>query len=55
MTISLHIFDLKGTESDELVLVNSDKGPILVNFWSAKAAPCMMLMPVWLSYAVSTR
>ncbi|HEC27492.1 MAG TPA: tetratricopeptide repeat protein [Gammaproteobacteria bacterium] len=45
MTISPYIFDLKSTEFDELVLVNSDKGPVLVNFWSAKAAPCMMLMP----------
>lgn len=45
MTISPYIFDLKSTEFDELILANSDKGPVLVNFWSAKAAPCMMLMP----------
>ncbi|GMR05790.1 MAG: thioredoxin [Gammaproteobacteria bacterium] len=45
MTISPYIFDLKSSEFDELVLANSDKGPVLVNFWSAKAAPCMMLIP----------
>jgi len=45
MTISPYIFDQKDAEFDELVLANSYKGPVLVNFWSAKAAPCMMLMP----------
>ncbi len=45
MAISPYIFDLKSADFDELVLANSDKGPVLVNFWSAKAAPCMMLMP----------
>lgn len=45
MAISPYIFDLKSSEFDEMVLANSDKGPVLVNFWSAKAAPCMMLIP----------
>jgi len=45
MAISPYIFDLKSSEFDEMVLANSDKGPVLINFWSAKAAPCMMLIP----------
>ena len=28
-----------------LVLENSDKGPVLVNYWSPNAGPCMMLLP----------
>lgn len=28
-----------------LVLENSDKGPVLVNYWSPSAGPCMMLLP----------
>jgi len=28
-----------------LVLENSEKGPVLVNYWSPQAGPCMMLMP----------
>jgi putative thioredoxin len=27
------------------VLENSDKGPVLVNYWSPRAGPCLMLMP----------
>jgi len=37
MTISPYIFDLKDAEFDELVMANSSKEPVLVNFWSAKA------------------
>ena len=29
----------------QLVLGNSDKGPVLAYFWTPKAGPCMMLMP----------
>ena len=29
-----------------LVLDNSDKGPVLVNFWSRKAGPCLRLYPI---------
>lgn len=29
----------------QLVLGNSDKGPVLTYFWTPKAGPCMMLMP----------
>lgn len=29
-----------------LVLENSNKGPVLVNFWSRKAGPCLRLYPV---------
>ena len=29
-----------------MVLDNSRKGPVLVNFWSRKAGPCLRLYPV---------
>jgi len=29
-----------------LVLENSAKGPVLVNFWSRKAGPCLRLHPI---------
>lgn len=31
-----------------LVLENSEKGPVLVNYWSPRADPCLLLMP-WLT------
>ena len=31
---------------DALVLENSDKGPVLVNYWSPKAGPCLRLYPI---------
>ena len=30
----------------QLVLENSARGPVLVNYWSPQARPCMLLMPV---------
>ena len=30
----------------ELVIGNSMRGPVMVNFWSAKAGPCMKLWPL---------
>ncbi len=30
----------------ELVLANSEKGPVLVNFWSRKAGPCLRQYPI---------
>ncbi len=40
------IFD--GTEEnfEALVLENSILGPVLVNYWSPKAGPCLRLYPV---------
>lgn len=35
----------------QLVLGNSDKGPVLAYFWTPKAGPCMMLMPRLLKLA----
>ena len=29
----------------QLVLGNSEKGPVMVHFWTPKAGPCMLLMP----------
>jgi putative thioredoxin len=45
MGVSPHIFDLGSDDFARLVLENSDKGPVLVNYWSPRAGPCMMLMP----------
>ena len=40
-----YIFDATADNFRKLVLENSERGPVLVNFWSPKAGPCMMLMP----------
>jgi len=45
MTISRYVFDATSANFRTLVLENSDKGPVLVLYWSPRAAPCMMLMP----------
>jgi len=45
MANSPHVFDATAENFPHLVLVNSDKGPVLVNFWSPRAGPCLMLMP----------
>jgi putative thioredoxin len=42
---SPYIFDATPQTFNSLVLGNSIKGPVLVNYWAAKAAPCFMLMP----------
>ena len=34
-----------GANFQTLVIANSAKGPVAVNFWSPRAEPCMMLMP----------
>lgn len=46
-------FVLEATRENfaQLVLSNSDKGPVLVYFWSPQAGPCMMLMPRLLKLA----
>jgi len=40
-----YIFDATADNFRNLVLENSERGPVLVNYWSPKAGPCMMLMP----------
>jgi putative thioredoxin len=45
MASSPYIFDASADNFARLVLENSAKGPVLVNYWSPKAGPCMMLMP----------
>jgi putative thioredoxin len=45
MANSPYIFDASADNFQRMVLENSAKGPVLVNYWSPKAGPCMMLMP----------
>jgi len=45
MANSPYVFDASAENFARLVLENSAKGPVLVNYWSPKAGPCMMLMP----------
>ena len=45
MANSPYVFDASADNFARLVLENSAKGPVLVNYWSPKAGPCMMLMP----------
>ena len=45
MATSPYIFDATSENYRRLVLENSDKGPVLVNDWSPRAGPCLMLMP----------
>jgi putative thioredoxin len=40
-----YVFDASADNFPRLVLENSAKGPVLVNYWSPRAGPCMMLMP----------
>ena len=44
MANSPYDFDATADNFHKLVLENSDKGPVLVNYWSPHAGPCMMLM-----------
>ena len=45
MSLSPHVFDASADNFNRLVLENSHKGPVLVHFWTPKAAPCFILMP----------
>lgn len=45
MTLSPHVFDASADNFNRLILENSHKGPVLVHFWTPKAAPCFILMP----------
>jgi len=39
------IFDASPESFNEIVLGNSNKGPVMVNYWSEKAGPCIKLWP----------
>lgn len=41
-----YIYDANTETFGDLVLKNSQLGPVLVNFWSRKAGPCFRLYPV---------
>lgn len=43
--LSPYVFDASAENFNRLVLENSQKGPVLVHFWTPKAGPCFMLMP----------
>lgn len=45
MALSPYVFDASRENFDALVLGNSQKGLVLVQFWTPKAGPCMVLMP----------
>lgn len=45
MAGSRYAFDATPENFSKLVLENSARGPVLVNYWSPRAAPCMLLMP----------
>lgn len=45
MSLSRFTYDASSANFAQLVLGNSDKGPVLVHFWTPKAGPCMLLMP----------
>lgn len=45
MAKSPYVFDATAENFPRLVLENSERGPVLVYFWSPRAGPCMMLMP----------
>ena len=40
-----HIFDATPENFNELVLGNSQRGPVMVNYWGANAGPCLKLWP----------
>ena len=46
MSESSFIFDATPENFAELVMANSMRGPVMVNFWSPKAGPCLKLWPL---------
>ncbi len=45
MALTPYVFDATADNFRTLVLENSAKGPVLVNYWSPRAGPCFVLMP----------
>ncbi len=45
MSASPYVFDATAENFRNLVLENSDKGPVLVSYWSPRAGPSLILMP----------
>lgn len=44
--MSAYIIDVTHDNFNEAVLSNSHKGPVMVNYWSENAGPCLRLWPV---------
>lgn len=45
MSNSPYILEANSANYNSLVLENSEKGPVMVYYWSPRAGPCMKLMP----------
>lgn len=45
MSLLPYVFDATRENFDQMVLGNSNRGLVLVHFWSPKAGPCLVLMP----------
>lgn len=45
MTVLSYILDGTSENFSRLVLENSRRGPVVVNFWSPRAGPCLVAMP----------
>lgn len=45
MTVLPYILDGTAESFPRLVLENSRRGPVVVNFWSPRAGPCLVVMP----------
>ena len=44
--MSAYILDVTSDDFNKAVLSNSHKGPVMVNYWSDNAGPCLRLWPV---------
>jgi len=51
MATTPHVIEGSAELFPPLVLENSERGPVLVYYWSPRAGPCMMLMPRLLKLA----
>ncbi len=45
MSEARFVFEATPDNFSKMVLENSAKGPVLVNYWSPRAGPCMLFMP----------
>jgi putative thioredoxin len=46
MSVSPFIIDAGRSNFEEAVLINSHKGPVMVNYWAEGAGPCLRLWPI---------